>query len=107
MDAYYHAHQRIIVLVTELFAITQRAWGLGDPIHSFEAPAAAAIQLQPNSDPPAIVMMLKTPASYGEELELHSIRGIHHAFKGKHGAWEFRPFTPTTKARITLEFPLA
>ena len=107
LEAYYHTFQRLRVLAPELFAIEQRFWGWGDPVHEFISPAAAAVHIVTESDPPAIVMVLKRPARYGDEIEIHSIRGIHHAFKGERGAWEYRPFTPTEHVKLAIDFPIA
>ena len=107
LEAYFHCYQRLRVLEPELFTVAQRAWGLGDPFFQFVSPSAAAVHFVRNADPPAIVMVLKQPARRGDEIEIHSIRRIHHAFKGGRGAWEYRAFTPTEHARLAINFPLA
>ena len=107
LEAYYHCYQRIRVLANELFTVTQRLWGWGDPFYDFTSPSAAAVYLVNDADPPAIVMVLKKPAKRGDEIELHSIRRVHHAFKENHGTWEYRAFTPTERAKLAISFPIA
>jgi hypothetical protein len=107
LEAYFHCYQRLRVLAPEVFAVTQHAWGLGDPVHDFVAPAAAAVQVVTDGNKLALVMVLKEPARRGDEIKIHSIRRIHHAFKQPYGAWELMPFTPTGKARVSIDFPVA
>jgi hypothetical protein len=107
LECYYHTYQRLRVLQAELFTVVQRYWGWGDPVHEVVAPAAAAIHLVPDSDPPAIVLILKAPAKRGDELEIHTIRRLHHAFKSDRGIWEYKPFTPTERVQLAIDFPIA
>lgn len=106
LEAEYHTVQRIRVLAPELFAITERFWGWGDPVQDFVAPAASSVALVQKADPPAIVMVLKRPAKAGDEVEIHSSRRIYHAFKADHGIWEYRPFTPTARVHLSFDFPV-
>jgi hypothetical protein len=107
LEAYFHCYQRLRVLAPELFTVVRRFWGDGDQLHDFVSPSAASIQVVGDADPKALLLVLQKPALRGDEIEIHSIRRIHHGFRSERPYWEFMAFTPTERAKVAIDFPVA
>lgn len=107
LDAVFHCYQRLRVLAPELFCVAHRIWGDGDQLAGLASPPIASMQQIGPSDRSTVVSTLRRPARAGDEIEIHSIRHIHHAFKDNREWWEYAPFTPTERARVSIRFPIA
>lgn len=106
LDAVFDRYQRLRVLAPELFTITQRIWGEGDPLHSYFSPSAEIVHEHVVGGKRLLLLALHEPAKRGDEIEVYSSRRIHHGFKDRHGAWEFGPSSPHANARLAINFPI-
>lgn len=107
IDARFHCYQRLRVLAPELSFVAHRIWGSGDQMNDYAAPRTHVVRHVREDGREVVVSALDTPAQRGDIIELHSIRRIHHGFKGERESWEYVPFTPTERARVSISFPIA
>ena len=106
LDARFHCYQRIRVLAPELTHVWHRLWGSGDQLFDYAAPGTHVVRVVRDDGRSVVVSELDRVAVAGDIIELHSIRRIHHGFKDHREAWEYIPFTPTERARVTIAFPI-
>ena len=107
IDARFECYQRIRVLAPELEKVQDRFWGDGDQLFEYVSPNAANCTLVRLNGKTALISRLPHRYHHGDEIELRSIRQLHHAFKDSHEWWEFTPFVPHERVRLSISFPLA
>ncbi len=106
LDAQFECYQRLRVLTDELRFVTHRLWGAGDQLHDYVATNTLLVQQARIDGKVVLVSTLKTPAKRGQVIALYSTRRIYHAFKGERMWWEYVPFSPTARARVSISFPI-
>ncbi len=106
LEAILACYQRLRVLAPELRDVTHHVWGKGDQFSAYASVPTDAVQVAEANGKSVIISTLRTPAKYGDIVEIHSSRRIHHGFKEKREGWEYMPFTPTENARIAINFPI-
>lgn len=106
VEAIFHCYQRLRVLTQELACITHRIWGSGDQLQSFVSANSDLAHQFNNGEKDVLVSTLRRPAHAGDEIEIHSTRRIHHAFKAEREFWEYVPYSPTEQARLAISFPI-
>jgi len=106
VEAWFHCYQRLRVLAPELRTVLHRIWGDGDQLNAYAAPGTHVVRVRREDGRVAVLSALDTAAHAGDIIELHSIRRIHHGFKGDRQFWEYTPFTPTANARVVITFPI-
>jgi hypothetical protein len=106
LDAMFECYQRLRVLSPEISCVSHRIWGEGDQLHEFTSVNAQLVHQTRMDGKDVLVSALDKPAKRGQVIELYSIRRIHHAFKGERLWWEYVPFSPTERARVSISFPI-
>ena len=52
-------------------------------------------------------MILYGLVCVGSDIQSKEVPIPFRSFKGDHGAWEYKPFTPTERMRMAISFPIA
>ncbi len=107
VEALFHCYQRLRIIAPEVNSVVHHMWGDGDQLNDYAAPGTHVRGIFGEDGRRRVISSLDAPARSGDIIELHSIRRIHHGFKGDRQYWEFSPYTPTTAARVAISFPLA
>lgn len=107
LDAIFECYQRLRVLSPEVSYVSHRIWGAGDQLHEFTSPHARVVHRARVDGKDVVISALDEPAKRGRVIELYSVRRMYHAFKGDRESWEYVPYSPTERARVSISFPIA
>lgn len=106
LDAVFDCYQLLRVLVPDLREITHRVWGAGDQLQAYYSPSTELPTVVDLDGQHLLISELKQPARRGDVIEVRSTRRIYHAFKDQDCMWEYVPYSPTDKARVSIRFPI-
>lgn len=107
LDAMFECYQRLRVLSPEISCVSHRIWGGGDQLHELTSLNAQLVHQARVDGKDVLVSALDKPAKRGQVIELYSTRRIYHAFKEERESWEYVPYSPTARARVSISFPIA
>lgn len=107
LEAVFDCYQRLRVLGRDLRFIENEIWGDGDQLNRYVSTGATPILVRSTPAKTTVTSRLDSVHHYGDEVEIYSTRRIHHAFKGdERYYWEYKPLSPTERARISISFPV-
>lgn len=106
LEATYSCYRRIRALSTHLFSFDDDIWGDGDQFNDYTIQPHMSVRVKGSTENSLLEHRLAHPIQAGQEIEMQSIRRIHHGFKNNDEWWTFKASVPHRLARISVYFPL-